>query len=172
MKRFTKGFAPETLHPQANMCSQSSQQGQEAWASGCVKEEDGAGWGGRGSSTVKRRREGPSLRVISHHYIVKCSLACGSVEGQSLQGYACVHMLAQRLHPAFLGVKTSHSHSQNWGASFSQQLCLLVQDPHKIGPFSIPSWRGEGLTRPNPSSTVAVTVHWEREIFFCAVAPK
>lgn len=69
--------------------------------------------GGEGQLNCQEEEGGQSLRVISRHYIMKCSLACGSVEGQSFQGYACVHVLARRLHPAFLGVKTSHSHSQN-----------------------------------------------------------
>lgn len=63
----TRGSAPTSKHVPIELTAGAGSPG----PGGGVKEKNGAGLWGRGSSTVKRGREDQRLRVISHHYIMK-----------------------------------------------------------------------------------------------------
>lgn len=63
----TRGSAPTSKHVPIELVTGAGNPG----AGRGVKEENGAGLWGRGSSTVKRGREDQRLRVISYRYIMK-----------------------------------------------------------------------------------------------------
>lgn len=112
----------------------------------------GLGCGGGAAQLSRAGREDQRLRVISHHYIMKYFLICGSTEERVCVCRVCAYMETSPSLPQCGDISQSQS---KLGGCFAFSAAVPAGTrPAQTGPFSIPSWRGEGLTRPNPSPTV------------------